>query len=321
MLLNGLYTVVDAYFVARYVGGPAFAAISAVFPLQILLVSLAVLVSNGASVLISRHIGAKDPENARRIAGAAFALAAGMGAFIAGAVWLAGGEFLELIGLNSALRGDALRYLQITAAGSAALFGLSVIADVHRGMGNGKALFVVIVTGALANVLLDALLIVGCGMGVAGAALASLLGQGLALLVGFRLLRQQPLFRSGFSLGLTGRRARQIILLGLPVAVMYLGGALVMLLCNLQITHLAAERSEILLAAYGMLARVNIFISLPLIAMTSACQTMTGLHAGAGHAGLTRKSILIGLAGSSLYLIAMTGVILSHIGSVAAWLS
>lgn len=305
MLLNGVHTIVDAMFIARFVGSDAFAAVSAVFPLQIALVSLAALFSNGASVLLSRSLGAGRLQDCHRIIGTANSLALGFALLVAILTLFAGPWLLGEMGLNDKLYHHAWLYLMISGLGTIALFSVSLVADIHRGVGHSNVLFLTILLGAVSNIALDALFIIALNWGVAGAAFATLLSQGLAWLYALRALGRMPSLRAALRPRWQSPWAKQILLQGLPVTLMYLGGALVMLTCTIQIARLANMQGESLLAAYGILGRVSIFITLPMIAMTHSCQTMTAYHAGAGNLELAGRSVKLALLSISGYLCLM----------------
>lgn len=302
MLLNGIHTLVDAMFIARFIGSEAFAAVSAVFPLQIALVSLAALFSNGASVLLSRSLGAGRSQDSQQIIGTASSLALGFALLVALLTLLGGPWLLGVMGLEGNLYQHAWTYLTISGLGTIALFSLSLLADIHRGVGNSNVLFVTILLGAVINIVLDAVFIIGLNWGVAGAAFAALLSQGLAWLYALSALGSKPSLRAALKPNWQSYWARHILLQGLPVTLMYLGGALVMLTCTIQIARLASVQGEDLLAAYGILGRISIFITLPLIAMTNSCQTMTAYYAGARNMRLAGRSVKLTLICTTGYL-------------------
>lgn len=321
MLLNGLHTLVDALFIAQFVGEQAFAAVSAVFPLQVALVALAALFANGASVLLSRSLGAGRAQDGQQIVSTGSFLAWLIAAIVALATWFGGPLLLAAMGLEHNLYADAWTYLMINGVGCLVLFNLSVVADVHRGLGRSNTLFLIILLGALANIALDILLVILLNWGVTGAALATLISQALAWWYGIRALNSRPELRQALRPYWYRGWGRRILLQGLPVTLMYLGGALVMLTCTVQIARLAAEQGESMLAAYGLLGRISIFISLPMIAMTHSCQTLTAYHAGAGSKRLAKQSIKVGLLSTSGYLSLMALLLMLAMQSIAGLFS
>ena len=293
MIINSLYTLVDAMFIARFIGEKAFASVSTVFPLQIGFVALAIMISNGASVLLSQALGKNDTSRVQSIIHSACLLILSFSLMIILLTLCSSQGLMNWLNIPLLLQADATTYFQIMAIGAVFVFSLSLFCDVLRSLGKMKYLITVITVGAVTNILADYLFIVVFGWGVAGAALASLFAHLISLCLGLWFLyKTQFLFYFGLKYG---NKITDILKTGLPAFTVYIGGALIILICNYNIATYSLEYSASVLAAYGIIGRLNIFIGLPIIAITNACQTTAAYNYGAGHKGRVIESIKYGL--------------------------
>ena len=307
MLLNGLYNIVDGYFIGHHVGTTAFTTISALFPLQLLAIALAAMIANGASILVSRHHGAGNNWRAHPAIPVALVLILILSSVVPLLLWQTKSLWLPLLGVAQEQTASAQAYLFPMLAGQLLLFGLFLISDLLRTIGKMGALLAVILTGALGNVLLDWLLMAVFQWGITGAALATLLAQGMAIATGLYLLGCRPSQWAAWcrqAWSMVNRHgqatASALLALGTPALVGYLGATLIT--ATVTLTLARASDASLLIGAYGMLSRINIFIILPLIAITNSAQTITAYHAGQGNQTKCRQSLKTGLMIATLYL-------------------
>lgn len=281
MMINGLYNLVDAYFVLHYVGAQAFAAVSAVFPFQLLIIALAALVGNGVSILLSLYWGGSKFVEANQVINNAISIIFTLSISLFFLAYLYIPNTLSQVGITKLLLNDALAYLTPIMSGAILVLALSLISDILRAQSNMTGLLLIILLGAISNIILDYLFIVVLNMGVFGAALATLTGQLLGVLMGLKILFKNKghLKTLTLHLALNLNVIKKIIGLALPVFISYLGAALIMILIN---TIIADQiDSEIIVASYGIISRINIFIILPLIAISQASQNIIAHNYGA----------------------------------------
>lgn len=286
MLVNGLYAIVDAIFIAHYAGVLAFAAVSAVFPLYIALIALATMISNGTSIRLSQAYGEDDKKKANQTLSAALVLILCFSLVTALIGFTSVDGILCSLGLTVTLQADAHTYLSLILIGASVIFYLSLAVDYLKAKQDGKSLLITILIGAALNLLLDYLLIAHFQLGVRGAALATLLAQAGALLYALKCIRAAN-FSVASSCGGAplssvqglSDEMRKIIVTGLPVFITYFGAAMVMMTVNYTLALYAA--SEHSFALYGAIGRISTFIILPLMALTQASQTLVAFHFGA----------------------------------------
>ena len=179
MLINALYNIVDSIFVARY-SASALTAVSLVFPLQQLVIAIAVGTGVGVNSLIARCLGAKDQEKADNAAehGVVLSIVGGVVFILLG--FLGSRPFLSGFTENTAVLEQAVSYSHI-AVGLSIFVMVSIMCEkIQQSTGNMIIPMCQGLTGAIVNIILDPLLIFGIGpfpeMGIRGAALATVLG-------------------------------------------------------------------------------------------------------------------------------------------------
>jgi len=302
MSTGGLLNVIDGVFVGRFVGAHALAAVSLAFPVVMLLTALTTLAGGGMSSLLARHLGA----GSRTEAGAIFAGAHGLplaisAMLIVGALTVGPAIISALAAGNSAVAELARSYLLILILGAPIQFALGLHADALRNEGRAGHIALLSVLVNLLNIGANYVAIVLLGLGVAGSALGTVGAQtlGLALLLVVRerdcdLLSLGALRHASWLSGW-----RQILSLGLPLCLTFVGMALVASSVILVIGATAADHATYI-AAYGVVTRLLGLAFLPQMAIALSTQSITGNNAGAGR--LDRASVALRLAMGSAFL-------------------
>ena len=216
-LIQALYNIVDSFFVGRY-SANALTALSVIYPLQLIIVALAVGTGVGLNTYMARKYAQQAPEAADAAAGTGVVLALGTWAVFAVLSALFMGLYVRTSATSPEAIADAIVYGHIVCIGSLGAFLEGYWTKVHQAQGNMRLPMVAQIVGALTNIVLDPLLIFGLGpipaLGVAGAALATVAGQiAAAVITGLRGYRRPPRQRMAHY-------ARQIYKLGYPSILM-----------------------------------------------------------------------------------------------------
>lgn len=180
MLVHALYNIVDRMFIGHGIGPQGIAGVTLSFPLMMIMVSFSILVGVGANTLFSIRMGEGRREEAERILGNAFGLlfVVPLVASLAALAWL--DPLLRLVGTSEELLPHARTYARIVLAGSALSTTGHGLAHFVRSDGRPVVAMLAMIVGAVANVLLDALFIFVFHWGMAGAAWATVISQGLS---------------------------------------------------------------------------------------------------------------------------------------------
>lgn len=176
MLVTSFYNMADTYFVGK-LNTQSTAAVGIVFSVMAIIQAVGFFFGHGSGNYISRRLGAQDTGNAERMAATGFFLALFTGAVLA----LLGLVFLTplslLLGSTPTILPYTRQYLGIILLGAPFMAASLVLNNQIRFQGNAAYGMVGIVTGAVINVVLDPLLIFVCGLGITGAALATVISQ------------------------------------------------------------------------------------------------------------------------------------------------
>ncbi|ARC89715.1 MATE family efflux transporter [Rhodovulum sp. MB263] len=308
MSMGGLLNVADGIFVGRVIGPQALAAVSLAFPIVMLLTALTSLAGGGMSSLLARHLGAGD----RAEAGAVFAGAHGLAlaicaALIALALAVGPATVSALAAGHTEVAGPAQSYLLILILGAPIQFGLGLQADAMRNEGRAGQIALLSVIVNLLNIGANYVAIVLLGLGVAGSALGTVAAQslGLAMLLLLRardrdLLPLGTLWRHGWLSGWG-----QILSLGLPLCLNFIGMALVAGMVILLIGTTAADHA-VHIAAYGVVTRLLGLAFLPQMAIALATQSITGNNAGAGRMDRAGAALRLAMGCAFLWCLGVT---------------
>ncbi len=179
-LIQALYNIVDSYFVGGY-SADALTALSVIFPIQLLIVALAVGTGVGVNTFMARLYAFQKKEKAEKTAGTGMVLSIVTWVVFA----LISGLLMRVYVMTSAKSSQAVEYAvtygRIVCIGSLGIFLEGNWSKVHQAKGNMRLPMMAQIVGAVVNMVLDPILIFGWGpipeMGVAGAALATIFGQ------------------------------------------------------------------------------------------------------------------------------------------------
>lgn len=303
MSVQSLYNVADALWVAG-LGSTALAAVGFFFPFFFLSMALANGIGLGAGTAISRAIGAGDKPRADRVAShALFLLLAAVVLFTAPMVVFTR-PILAALGAVKALD-DSTAYARIMFSGSLLFFFANVANNLLRSEGDAKRAMHAMLTGALLNIALDPLFIYGFGLGVAGAAYASLtgmLGSGL-LLASWLFLRKN----TWVTFRLRGFRPRAAVLreiarVGVPASVMH-GSMFLMVAALTKIVSRVGGGEGV--AVYTTGWRVVSLAILPMLGIATSTTAVCGAAYGAKDPAKLRTSYVFSLKAGVLFELAL----------------
>lgn len=302
MSTGGLLNVVDGIFVGRFIGAQALAAVSLAFPAVMLLTALTTLAGGGMSSLLARHLGAGSRREAEAIFAGAHGLILAMSAvMVTSALTFGPGAVSFLAARDEEVAGPAWDYLLILILGAPVQFGLGLHADALRNEGQAGLIALLSVLVNLLNVAANYIAIVILDLGIAGSAIGTVVAQTLGLVLLLMVRKRDPALLPLSSIRpaswLTGWR--QILSLGLPLCLSFIGMALVASTVLLTIGNTAAAHATYV-AAYGVVTRVLGLAFLPQMAIALAAQSITGNTVGAGRMDRARAALWLAI-GSAFF--------------------
>ena len=320
MSMHGLHTIVDAIFLGVFVGPDALGAVTLMFPVYILIVALTSLVTSGMSSIIARHLGGNRFDQARAV----FAGAHGLALAISGGLillFLAFGRRVTLLAASGSvpLAEMGHTYLTITVLSAPLVFLLSVHSNALRSEGRIGFMAAMSLLASLANIGLNYVLIAPFGLGVAGSAFGTVMANALAfsIILAFRLhglteLRLSAVLRYSPMTGW-----RQILALGAPQSLNFIGIALISaaIIAALQIE--ANDTYGATVSAYGIITRIVTCAFLPLLGLAHALQAIAGNNYGANLWHRSDESLRLGVGVALVYCLAVEIILVGFAHPIA----
>jgi putative MATE family efflux protein len=294
MLMESVFAIADIYFVSK-LGSKAVAAVGITESVMTIVYSLAFALSSAATAIVSRRIGEKNPEAASNaafqsiLAGIALSLPISLaGIFFAD-------DILRLMGAEKSLITAFSSYTQIMLAGNVSITLLFIINGVIRSSGDAAISLRVLVFGNLINIILDPLLIFGIGpfpeLGITGAAVATNIGRGLAVVFQFYILfsGKHRIKLKLSSLKPDFKIIGQLFRLSLGSAAQNMISTSSWIFL---VRILSSFGSEVV-AGYTVGIRVIIFTLLPSFGLSNAASALVGQNLGAKQPERAEKSVWI----------------------------
>lgn len=282
MLVQSMYNIVDSMFVARF-SQDALTAVSLAFPLQNLVLAVAVGTGVGVNSYISRKLGAQDQDAANAAVTHGFLLSFAHAVFFVIFGLVAIRQFFRLFTDSAEIFSLACDYSYIVVLGAFAQLFHIMVEKLLQATGRMLAPMLLQAIGAIANIILDPILIFGLfgapRMGVRGAAVATVLGQvlsmTLSLLVFF--LRDQDVRMDLKKFKPDLHAVAQIYAVGVPTMLMNaLGSVLVTLLNSILIRF-----SELAVSVFGVYFKLQTFVFMPVSGLTQGALPIMGYNYGA----------------------------------------
>jgi putative MATE family efflux protein len=318
--VHGLHTVVDAMFLGVFIGPDALGAVTLMFPAYMMIVALTSLVTSGMSSLIARHLGGRRFDEARAV----FASAHGLSLVISGGLillFLVFGRQVTLLaaGGSAPLAEMGHTYLTITVLSAPLLFLLSVHFNALRSEGRIGFMAAMSLLASLANIGFNYVLIVPIGLGVAGSAYGTVAANALAfsVILAFRLRGRTQLGLSAVLRYSPTTGWHQILALGAPQSLNFIGIALISaaVIAALQIE--ANNTYDITVSAYGIITRIMTFVFLPLLGLSQALQAIAGNNYGAGLWRRSDESLRLGVSIAFVYCLVVETVLIGFAHPIA----
>lgn len=278
MLVTGLYNIADTFFVGK-IDTQATAAVGVVFSLMFFVQAMGFFFGHGSGNYISRELGARRHENAIKMASTGF-----FSSFLVGVIVLILGEiFLTplslMLGSTPTILPYTEEYMQVILLGAPFLTSSLTLNNQMRLQGNAKFAMFGIVTGAILNVVLDPILIFTCGMGVSGAAWATVIGQAVSFVILFLMTRRGEniaIHFRNFSPSL--QRYKEIFYGGSP-SMMRQGLACI---ATMSLNLAAGAYGDSAIAAMSIVGRIAMLSFAVVIGLGQGFQPVCGFCYGAG---------------------------------------
>ena len=275
-LLQVSYQFVDSLWVGNLIGANALGSVAVSGTVIFTVLSFILGINNTALTILSQQKGRKDETGLRNYINA-FTVTLTWLAFIMGILgYVLATPILNLLGTPEVMLNDAVAYLRINAIGILFLVGYNYISTVMRAVGDSKTPLLFVAIAICLNIVLDPLFISGFGLGVHGAAIATVLSQGLSFVFGLLFIIKKKLVPMERPRKPKWEEVKLILQLGIPsgmqMAVISAGSAAIM--------SVVTSHGESVVAGFSAAQRLDSLILLPAHALSAAVNSMAGQNIG-----------------------------------------
>lgn len=279
--LQAVYNIVDMIVVGQYIGGEGMSAVSIGGDVLHLLTFVAMGFSSAGQVLISQHVGAKRMDAVQKTIGTMFTFLLGISVVISVGCYFIRNSMLDLLNTPAESYAFTMDYTVTCIFGLFFIYGYNIISAILRGMGDSRRPFVFIAIAAVVNIVLDLLFIAGLDMAVFGAALATVISQGLSFVIALAYLYiNKESFGFDFrpaSFRIDPQAFRKLAALGVPMAIQ----SAAINFSKIVLTSWINLYGVVFSALSGLYNKINMMIGIVSQSFTTAGSTMVGQSLGA----------------------------------------
>lgn len=303
MLVVVIYNMADTFFIGQTGDPMQVAAVSLATPVFMVLMALGNLFGIGGSSAISRALGEKKPERARNISSFCCYASLGLGVFMA-LLFLAGMDvILAMIGASANTIEFAREYLTYIAFGGPFIIFGTAFGNILRGEGAARESMIGNMIGTVTNIVLDPVMILGLGWGVAGAAIATVIGNLAASLfyVGYFLRKKSSLSIRLKDFRMGDRIAASVASIGIPASL----NNILMSCANIVLNLMLGGYGDTPVAAMGVAMKSNMIVVLLQIGLCAGIQPLIGYNYGARN----RKRLLQVFRFTGIFAVVMGSIL------------
>lgn len=314
MLVSSFYNMVDTLFVGR-INTQATGAVGIAFSVMALLQALGFFFGHGSGNYISRKLGAREYQDAEKMAATGFYASIFVGIFVC----ILGIIFIEpisvFLGSTSTILPYTKDYLRIIFIGTPFILGSFVLNNQMRFQGNASIAMIGIVSGAVLNIVLDPILIFTCKMGISGAALATIISQIISFFILFFSDRKLAAIQIRWKNFTPSKNyLMNIFKGGIPSLCRQGIGSIATVCLNLAAGNYGGATADAAIAAMGVVTRITMFANSALIGFGQGFQPVCGTNYGAGKYNRVREAFAfcVKIGTIALVLISICGIIFAE---------
>ena len=309
-IFQQFYSMVDTIIVGRFVGVDALAAVGSTGSMSFLVNGFATGLTSGFAVLVSQRFGAKDEKGLRKAVSSALVLTVISVIIITLISLISAKPLLRLMNTPENIMGDAYTYIKIIYGGVIATVAYNLIASILRALGDSKTPLYFLIIASVLNIILDLVFIINFNMGVAGAAYATIISQGvsaiLCLIYTYKKFSVLRLKREDFKV--KRKYYNKHLKIGIPMALQFSITAIGIMIVQGALNIFGSD----IIASYTAASKALQLVMQPAITFGVTMATYCGQNLGAreyirikeGVRACTKISIITSLiAGATLILL------------------
>ncbi len=306
-IFQQLYSMVDTIIVGRFVGVDALAAVGATGSICFLVLGFTQGLTTGFTVLTAQRYGASDLDGMRKSIANAAMLAVGVTAVMTTLSIGCMDMLLTIMNTPENIFAMAKEYVVIICAGICCSVLYNLLASILRAIGNSVVPLVLLVISSVINIVLDYVLIVYAHMGVGGAAVATIVSQGVSgILCLFYIMKKVPLLHvPKHHWRPDGQCMKNQLVIGIPMALQFSITAIGTILVQSALNLLGS----VAVASYSVSCKVEQLVTQPFLAMGATMATYSAQNRGINDLSRIRRGVRIANVMSAVYAVVIYGVV------------
>ncbi|MFI3212145.1 MAG: MATE family efflux transporter [Eubacteriales bacterium] len=312
-ILQVTYGTVDLLIVGQYAGVGDVSGVTIGSQIMQAITSFCTGISMGTTILLGRYIGAKKEDKTTATVGVSIALFAVLTAVITSVLLLGNGFIAQTMNTPAESFAQTKSYLFVCGMGAVFIVFYNLIGSIFRGIGDSNTPLIAVLIACIVNIILDLVLVGIFEMGATGAAIATVMAQGISVAISFWLIKKKtlPFTLTWKAVGFDKEYVIKILQLGTPIA---LQGVLVSV-SFLAITSIVNGFGVASSAALGIVEKITGIIMLIPISFMQSLAAFTAQNYGAGKLYRAKKGLKYGMSLSLMFGVVMSYLAIFH-GSI-----
>lgn len=302
MMVNAIYNVIDRMFIGQYVGEQALAGLTITFPLTTVLFSFALLIGIGAGNLVSNKLGEKDINGSSEVFGTAVTFGLITTIILCGLSYIFRSDLLVILGGSPDIIPYAEEYLNIILLGFIFVMISYILNSTIRSEGKVMITTISMISACCTNIILDYVFIALMGTGVKGAAVATVLGQFVGLVISalFYLRGQSVLHLTKQNFKLNIQIVNEISRIGLSSFIINIGGAISLVIMNYTLNKYGGSDP---ITAISVAFSIQQLVLMPIFGLSQGLQAIIGYNYGAKKIDRVYETLFTGLKMAGVFSI------------------
>ena len=286
MLINSVYNIVDQIFIGQGVGYLGNAATNIIFPIVIMCNAIAGLIGNGCAANFSLRLGEGKNKEASKSVASTITITIITSILISIILYISLNFLVKAFGCTNNVFPYAMEYGKIILLGAPFMIIYSALSQIIRADGSPKYSMILLVVGAIINIILDPILIMKFNMGVRGGAIATIIGQIVSCIMALLYLRRFKSIKLNKKDFVPDKSIIKVLGYGLSSFITQMTVlALFIFMNNIMTKYGATSKfgSDIPLSAYGIVSKLNSLFVASVLGISIGAQPIIGFNFGAGN--------------------------------------
>ncbi len=286
MLINSVYNIVDQIFIGKGVGTVGNAATNVIFPLVLIYGAIASLIGNGTSANLSLKLGEGKKDETSKSLGSSITITMIIAIIIGIISYIFLPQLIKAFGSTKTVYPYAIRYGRLIAIGSPFVIIYTALSNIIRADNSPKYSMLMLVIGAIVNIILDPIFIFTFNMGVEGGALATVIGQAVSMIIALLYIPKIKSVKLSKKDFIPNKSIFRIIGLGLSSFITQMTVLVLFVFMNNMLTRLGTDTkfgADIPLSVYGIISKVNSLYIAAILGIAIGSQPIIGFNYGAGN--------------------------------------